>query len=69
MGDGQWEDIETEMNSVLDENNSYADSECMHPDADASISSTGKEIECMGECGGGFWSDSGTSTNCTDCRE
>ena len=72
VGDDQWEDIETEMNNAFDENHS-SDSEYMHPvpdrDADVSMSSTGKEIICMGVCGGRFWSESGTSTHCTDCRD
>ena len=63
-GHEQWEDIEIEMNSAFDEN------EYVPPvsDADVSMSSTGKEIACMGACGGKFWSASGTSTHCLDCR-
>ena len=70
MGDEQWEDIETEMNSAFDENHS-SDSEGMPPvdDADVSMSSTGKDIMCVGPCGDTFWSVSGTSTRCKDCRK
>ena len=67
MGDEQWEDIEIQMNSAFDENYS-SDNEYM-PDADVSMSSTGKHITCKGVCGGKFWSVSGTSTHCLDCRD
>ena len=70
MGDDQWEDIETEMNSAFDENHP-SDTECVHPvpDTDVSMSSAGKNNTCMGACGLQFWSNSGTSTHCMDCRE
>jgi hypothetical protein len=70
QADGQWEDIEIEMNSAFDENYSSDDEYVPHiPDADISMSSTGKEIVCMGACGGKFWSASGTSTHCLSCRD
>jgi len=34
----------------------------------SSMSSTAKELICKGACGGRFWSVSGTSTHCLDCR-
>ena len=70
MGDEQWEDIETEMNSAFDEKYS-SDNEDMQPvpDADVSMSSAGKDVECKGPCGDTFWSESGTSTHCVDCRD
>ena len=70
MGDEQWEDTEVEMNSAFDDNYS-SDNEYMPPvpDADVNMPSTGKEIACMGVCGGKFWSASGTSTHCLDCRD
>ena len=48
MGDEQWEGIETEMNSAFDENYS-SDNEDMQPvpDADVSMSTAGKDVECM----------------------
>ena len=69
MGDDQWEDIEAVMNSAFDDNYS-SDNEYMHPvpAADASMPSTGKDVVCLGYCGGTFWSESGASTHCLDCR-
>jgi hypothetical protein len=70
MGDDQWENIEIEMNSAFDENYT-SDNEYMPPaaDGDVSMSLSGKKITCMGACGGEFWSVSGTSTHCLDCRD
>jgi hypothetical protein len=70
MGDEQWEDIEIEMNSAFDENHT-SDNEYMPSiiSVDGGMPSIGKENTCMGECGGRFWSASGTSTHCLDCRD
>jgi len=69
MGDKQWEDVEAKMNSAFDENYS-SDDEDMQPvlDADVSMPWTAKDVECKGPCGGMYWSESGTSTHCLDCR-
>jgi hypothetical protein len=69
MGDEQWEDIEAKMNSAFDENYSSDDEDMQSvPDADVSVPWTPKDVECKGPCGRMYYSLSGTSTHCLDCR-
>ena len=73
MGDGQWEDVEAAFNNAFEANNPAA-----YPgNGSRNVSSrsvsmplaAGKYLTCQGTCGFEFFSQSGTSTHCIECRE
>ena len=67
MGDDQWENIEMELNNAFEDNHaSEADADYVGR-AVSCVADTRKDLTCM-LCELVFYSESGVSTHCIDCR-